>query len=109
MISIFLVMTIFVLSFDSSSPEEPDQDFGQRFDSAIKNNNISVNGIFSSIPLIVFSYMYQPLIPAIYHELTNKSVKKMNKILYLGTGLASCLYIMVGIFGYVTFSNHREV
>ncbi len=28
--------------------------------------NLSVTGIFSSLPLIIFSYMYQVNIPAIY-------------------------------------------
>lgn len=53
--------------------------------------------------------MYQPLIPAIYHELNNKSVQKMDKILYMGTIMASVAYIMCGVFGYVTFSNHKNV
>lgn len=76
---------------------------------ALGHNDITVNGIFNSIPLIIFSYMYQPLIPAIYHELNNKSVQKMDKILLLGTLLASVAYILCGIFGYVTFANHADV
>ena len=70
---------------------------------------MTVAGVFNSIPLIIFSYMYQPLIPAIYHELSDKSVKKMDKVLSLGTLLASVLYVMCGLFGYVTFANHSNV
>ena len=76
---------------------------------ALGNNNITVHGIFTSMPLIVFSYMYQPNIPAIYHELTNKSIKKMNYVLFFGTLLATVMYILCGLFGYATFSNHRSV
>ena len=31
--------------------------------------NISTTGIFNSFPLIVFSFMYQPNLPAVYQEL----------------------------------------
>lgn len=75
----------------------------------MQHNDITVDGIFKSIPLIIFSYMYQPLIPAIYHELNNKTVLKMDKVLILGTLVASCAYVMCGLFGYVTFANHSNV
>ena len=109
MISIFIVMTIFILSFHSNATGEKKQSFADRLDTAVRHNDVTMNGVFQSVPLIVFSYMYQPLIPAIYHELNNKSVKKMDKILYLGTIMASVAYILCGVFGYVTFSNHEKV
>jgi len=53
--------------------------------------------------------MYQPLIPAIYHELKDKSVAKIDKVLCIGTTFASIAYIVTGIFGYITFANHTMV
>ena len=65
--------------------------------------------MFNSIPLIIFSYMYQPLIPAIYHELKVKDLKNMKTVLASGTGFASVAYILVGLFGYITFSKSSKV
>ena len=49
------------------------------------------------------------MIPAIYHELKDKSVQKMDKVLCIGTTVASIAYVMTGLFGYVTFANHDNV
>jgi len=51
--------------------------------------------------------MYQINIPAIYSELADKSPKKMNKVLLLGTLGTSFLYIIAGIFGFVAFAAVR--
>lgn len=48
--------------------------------------------------------MYQANIPAIYSELTDKSLKNMNKVLALGTLGASFLYIVAGMFGLAAFA-----
>lgn len=66
---------------------------------------ITVWGVFNSIPLIIFSYMYQPLIPAIYHELKARNLNNMKTVLASGTGFASLAYILVGLFGYITFAK----
>lgn len=49
--------------------------------------------------------MYQINIPAIYSELQIKSVENMNKVLTLGTGGASLLYILAGVFGFAAFAT----
>ena len=72
-------------------------------EAATDNSRISVDGIFNSLPSIVFLYMYTPNIPAIYHELTDKSMKKMSIVLFVGTTLATIIYFLVGFFGYATF------
>jgi amino acid permease len=53
--------------------------------------------------------MYQPNIPAIYHEMKEKSMFKMKKVLGIGTAIASLSYCLTGIFGYVTFVKHPDV
>lgn len=75
----------------------------ERLTKAVSDERVSVNGIFSSLPMIVFLYMYTPNIPAIYHELTDKSMKKMSIVLFVGTTLATIIYLLVGFFGYATF------
>ena len=66
-------------------------------------------GIFNSLPLIIFAYMYQPNIPAIYHELKAKNMGNINKVLSLGTLMASIAYILTGMFGYITFAKRLNV
>jgi amino acid permease len=47
-------------------------------------------------------------IPAIYHELKNKNIKNIKVVLSVGTLIATIIYIMVGIFGYVTWSLNKN-
>lgn len=57
----------------------------------------------SSVPLIIFAYMYQVNIPMIYYELQNKNAKRMSKVLMVGSCSAVIVYALIGIFGYLTF------
>lgn len=63
----------------------------------------------SSVPLIIFAYMYQVNIPMIYYELERRDKKAMGKVLLSGSVAAIVLYALVGIFGYVTFVHDDEV
>lgn len=72
------------------------------FIAAHDKTKISGEAIFNCLPVIIFAYMYQPNIPAIYSELEEKNT--MNKVLAIGTLGPSFLYIMVGIFGFVAFA-----
>ena len=53
--------------------------------------------------------MYQPNIPAIYHELKSRDMINMQKVLWIGTGMATVIYIMTGMFGYLTFALNPKV
>jgi amino acid permease len=53
--------------------------------------------------------MYQPNTPAIYTELKQRNLTNIKKVLFSGTLLASICYIMVGMFGYVTFSKRPDI
>ena len=69
---------------------------------------ISFEGISSSIPFIVFSYMYQPSLPLIYHELRNKSKPRMRKVIIIASIFVVILYSIessVGYLGVVGNSN----
>lgn len=78
-------------------------------EAAWKDPKVNMWGIFNSMPLIIFSYMYQPNIPAIYGELNRRHLHNMKKVLAIGTGMASVAYILVGMFGYVTFAKNPLV
>ena len=109
-ISLFLVLTVFGMSFNESASDGIDKhDFSERLNKAVTTNNINVTGIFNSLPLIIFSYMYQPNIPAIYTELKRKNMMSMKKVLAIGTGMATIAYIMTGAFGYITFVMNPDV
>lgn len=72
-------------------------------------NRISVDSVFSAIPFVIFAYMYQPCVPQIYHELKDKSLANISKVLAYGTGIATIAYVLVGLFGYVTFAMRPNV
>ena len=62
---------------------------------------VSITGISSSIPFVIFSFMYQPTVPIIYNELNNKTTSGMRKVLILGSIVVVILYILASTFGYL--------
>ena len=66
---------------------------------------MSVKGVFTSLPLVIFAFMYQINIPAIYCELKVKSMVGMKKVLIGGTVFATICYMIIGIFGYIAFTG----
>jgi amino acid permease len=102
-----LVFTIIGLAFDPNSTDKHQgTDFSTRFSAALEEQEITLMGIFNSLPLIIFSYMYQPNIPALYQELKRRNMKNMQKVLWMGTIVAAAAYIMTGMFGYATFATY---
>ena len=64
--------------------------------------------IFNSIPLMEFMYMHQDAIPQIHHELTDTSVAKMSKVLYIGTAISGVFYTLNGLFGAITWAKFHD-
>lgn len=62
---------------------------------------VSFSALIDAVPFVVFSFMYQPNIPIIYRELTDKNYSKMNKVATSGTSFAVVMYIMAATFGYL--------
>jgi len=100
-LSIYIVLAI-VFTCLVNRKETPD--LGKSFEVGIKNFDITAFGIFNSLPLIIFAYMYQTNIPMIYVELEKKDLKHMWKVMRNGTLGATLAYWMGGVFGYVTFA-----
>lgn len=66
---------------------------------------LSYNGLVSSVPLVVFGYMYQVNIPMIYVELERREAKQMSIVVASGSAVAVIFYVIVGVFGYATFAQ----
>eukprot|EP00347_Sterkiella_histriomuscorum_P013193 403365653 len=61
--------------------------------------------IVESIPFIVFLYMYQGIIPQMYKELDRRSLNRMDRIILRSSYGIVLIYLVIGIFGYLTFSD----
>ena len=84
-------------------------ELNKSFQIAISNFNINTLGVFNSLPLVMFSYMYQTNIPMLYVELEKKDLKDMWNVMLYGTVGVTISYLMAGIFGYVTFAAYPNV
>lgn len=102
MLSLYVVLVIiFEAVLDRGTSTSVKAGFQAGHDKA----QLSISGIFSSLPLIIFSYMYQINIPAIYQELETKTLGQAKKVLFSGTAMAAVAYIAAGIFGYIAFAD----
>jgi amino acid permease len=72
-ISIYIILAIIGVCLSG----DVTPDLGESFKEAFDNFNITTFGIFRSLPLIIFAFMYQPNIPMIYNELAKKKLKTM--------------------------------
>lgn len=102
MLTMFIVLVIFfeaVLDHGSSASLSEGVKQGK------EQVNITPTSVFSSLPLIIFSYMYQINIPSIYTEMENPTIPKMRTVLIVGTTLAAVAYVIAGFFGYVAFTG----
>ena len=105
-ISLYIVFAIvFICIFD----RRVTPDLGHSFDVAFKNFDITAFGVFNSLPLIIFAYMYQTNIPMIYAELEKKDLKHMWKVMRNGTIGATVAYWLGGLFGYTAFAANPNV
>ena len=53
--------------------------------------------------------MYQPNLPAVYHELKFKSKENMWTVIMGATTIACTCYALAGYFGYATFATYDNV
>ena len=103
--SVYLGLAVFfVYWFDRKFVPNPIERFGQA-----SYFTIQLSGVTSSFPLIIFAYMYQVNIPTIYKELEKRQHNRMCKVVKYGTVSACILYIVIGVFGYLTFVGNSEV
>ena len=97
--TLYLCLTVTIVFFFN---EQIVPDFKKNL-SEMEAFRLSYQGIVTSVPLIIFAYMYQVNIPMIYVELEKKDAKEMSKVIYHGSTVVVLFYILVGVFGYATF------
>lgn len=98
---VFVIVFIFWLS--RKIVPDPVQNFEEA-----KYFTLTWNGVISTFPFVISSYMYQPMVPAIYKNLDNRNIERMEKVLLRGSYGAVFLYILIAVFGYLTFANNDE-
>jgi len=101
MVSFYIVLVIFFecVLCNGTSPT-----VSEGFAKAHQQTDVQILTIFNCLPLIIFAFMYQINIPAIYSELEEKTMKGITNVLTFGTVGAGCLYVITGIFGLVAFA-----
>lgn len=62
--------------------------------------------IVKNFPTIIFAYVCHMTAPYIFLELNGGEVSAMNKVNRLSVSMAGFLYVCVGLFGYVAFTNN---
>ena len=93
------VMVLFLTDFDKTLIPSKSENFHQ-----MEAAKFEFSGISGAFPLIIFAYMYQLNIPALYSEMEKPNETDFLVILSSGTAIAVLFYLMVGIFGYAIFA-----
>jgi amino acid permease len=101
LISFYVVLVIF---FECILNHGTSPSVSEGFKAAHNKTHIQPLTIFNCLPLIIFAFMYQINIPALYNELEDKTLKSMTTILTSGTTGAGILYIIAGMFGISAFA-----
>ena len=63
--------------------------------------NLTYNSVLKGIPLIMFSYMYQPVVPVLYKEMNPRKTSIIRSVLLYGTILLIIVYTLDSSFGYL--------
>ena len=68
----------------------------------------SFDGMVNSLPLIIFAFLNQVVIPQVYGELVPQNYKRMRMVVFRGNFLGVFLYSLIGVFGYLSFTDNPE-
>ena len=61
----------------------------------VKLWSVNYNGLMTSIPFVVFAFLYQPNMPMIYKELQVQTYQQMKLVTFGGSLFSVALYILV--------------
>ena len=70
--------------------------------------NFTHKAIVETFPFIIFLFLYQPNIPPTYLEMTERTPKKMNTVLWRANSIAVACFLIVGMAGYLIFADRAE-
>ena len=87
---------IFMFFIDKSLVENPASNIKE-----VKLWSVNYNGLMTSIPFVVFAFLYQPNMPMIYKELQVQTYQQMKLVTFGGSLFSVALYILVSWFGYL--------
>ena len=93
---IYLTIVVIAEFFEMRS------DYGEKVSDA-PAARANAYSIFLVEPLVLFAYTCHPNVLPIYEELQDRSVKKMGSVLTIGLILVMLAYLLVGVFGFLTF------
>ena len=71
--------------------------------------SVTISGMAEAMPYILFSYMFQPIVPIIYSELKHKNKFTMRKVLMIGSIFVVIIYILDSTFGYFCVVNQPSL
>ena len=77
-------------------------DIKTNYDSA---TYFKITGFLNTFPIAIFSFTCHSNVLDVYQELQRKSRRRMSKVLSRVMIIALILYILVGVFGYITFAS----
>jgi len=67
--------------------------------------DISPGGVLIAIPTIMFAYTCQVNVFSIYQELDKPTARRINKVGSRSCALSCCLYALIGVFGFLRFTD----
>ena len=71
--------------------------------------SFTISGVAEAMPYILFSYMFQPIVPIIYSELKHRNKITMRKVLMIGSIFVVIIYILDSTFGYLCVVNQQSM
>lgn len=80
-------------------------DISKNYDQA---NYFKITGFLTTFPIAIFSFTCHSNVLDVYYELQRKSRRRMGKVLSRVMIIALVLYVLVGVFGYITFSTDTD-
>lgn len=103
MCALYLALVVTIIFWtDRSLVVDPFENFKE-----IELFKFTPYGLFSTLPLIIFACMYQFNVPIIYKELRQRSAVRMSNVICRGMLVAVLAYILIGVFGYLTFVKNQ--
>lgn len=63
------------------------------------------SGVTQCLPIFSMAFSCQMQLFEVYEAIPNRTLDKMNEIIKFGTAICTGVYILVGFFGYVAFSD----
>eukprot|EP00118_Oscarella_pearsei_P006493 m.29419 g.29419 ORF g.29419 m.29419 type:complete len:731 (+) comp31167_c0_seq2:50-2242(+) len=63
-------------------------------------------GLFQCLPIFSIAFPCQAQLFHLFHSLPEPSVKSMDLVVSYSSNIVACVYLLVGLFGYVAFQNN---